>query len=75
MVDWAEMRGAMERAGGMPKRDIIDFLHTEKNISRSDGDEFLTNLYGQAIIEIEHLRRLVEELKADILYYQQLTRE
>ena len=75
MADWDEMKGAVNRAGGAPQRDIVHFLHTEKDLAIIDNDTFLTNIYGQAIREIEGLRELVDNLRAEIQYYQQLTKE
>lgn len=74
MVDWDEMRNAVNNAGG-PPRDIVSFLETEIMVASHENDQFLTNLYGQAIAEIKSLRNMVDALKAEVQYYQQVTRE
>lgn len=73
MADFDEMHAAYKRAG--EERDIISFLETEVRIAESEGDKFLVNIYGQAIREIQRLRDLNDAYKAEIQYYQQLTRE
>lgn len=76
MVDWDAMRNAVNNAGGPPPpRDIVSFLETEIMVASQENDQFLTNLYGQAIAEIKSLRDLVDALKAEVQYYQQVTRE
>lgn len=54
----------------MGDRDIVSFLETEVNIATNEGDAFLANLYGQAIKEITHLRAVVDNLRAEVQYYQ-----
>lgn len=57
----------MDRA---QERDIVSFLETEVQIAKSEGDQFLSNLYGQAIKEIQQLREMVDTLKAEVQFYQ-----
>lgn len=71
-MDWQEMRAAMDRA---TNRDIVSFLETEVAVAQSEGDEFLVNLYGQAIIEIKNLRVINDHLRAEVQYYQAMQRE
>jgi hypothetical protein len=59
----------------MTERDIISFLETEVNIATNEGDAFLANLYGRAIEEIKHLRSVVDNLKAEVQYYQAQQRD
>ena len=71
MVDWDSMHGAFERAH---ERDIVGLLETEIRIADYESDQFLVNLYGQAIKEIQQLRDMVDTLKAEVQYYQSITK-
>lgn len=72
MVDWNEMKGAMDRAlYSESERDIVSFLETEIGIAEGEGDRFLVNIYGQAIKEIQYLRAKVSRLESELAYYKE----